>query len=69
MRIRSIYLTIILALISSNIYGQASLDFLRSTGKIYAVALGIVIIFLFIVFYLVRLDRKLSKLENESSNE
>ena len=69
MSIRSTFLTFILFLIYSNIYGQSSLDFLRSTGKIYAVALGIVILFLFIVFYLVRLDRKLTKLENEYNNE
>ncbi len=42
-----------------------SADFLRSTGKIYSVVLAVVLIFLGIVFYLVRLDRKISRLEKE----
>ncbi|MBK9736109.1 MAG: CcmD family protein [Saprospiraceae bacterium] len=46
-----------------------SVDFLRSTGKIYSVVLVIAIIFLGITIFLYRLDRKLTKLENQIKNE
>lgn len=49
--------------------GTESLDFLRSTGKIYAVVAVIVIIFIGIVIFLFRLDNKLTKLENQIKNE
>ena len=42
-----------------------SADFMRSIGKIYVVIAVILIIFISIVFYLVRLDNKLTKLENQ----
>ncbi|MEZ4893302.1 MAG: CcmD family protein [Saprospiraceae bacterium] len=45
---------------------------MRETGKIYVVVGVILLIFLGIVLYLVRLDRKLTKLEsqlNEEKNE
>lgn len=47
----------------------ASVDFLRSTGKIYSVVGVIVIIFIGIIIFLIRLDNKLSKLENHINNE
>jgi CcmD family protein len=40
-------------------------DFLRSTGKIYSVIAAVVLIFLGIAYYLWRLDKKLTKLENQ----
>jgi len=40
-------------------------DFMRSTGKIYVVVAVIVAVFLGIVLFLVYLDRKLTKLENQ----
>lgn len=40
-------------------------DFLRSTGKIYVVVAVIVAIFIGIVLFLVYLDRRLTKLENQ----
>jgi len=40
-------------------------DTMRSNGKIYVVAAVIITIFLGIIIYLIRLDRKLSKLEKE----
>ena len=46
-----------------------SLDFLRSTGKIYSVVAVIAVIFVGIVFYLFRLDNKLTKLGNHIKNE
>lgn len=44
---------------------QGSVDFLRSTGKIYSVVLAVVILFLGIVFYVWSLDRKVKKMEDE----
>ncbi len=44
-------------------------DFLRNTAKIYVVVGVIAIIFIGIVIFLVRLDRKLTKLENQIKNE
>ena len=40
-------------------------DTMRSNGKIYVVLAVILTIFLGIIIYLVRLDRKMSKLEEE----
>ncbi len=40
-------------------------DFMRSTGKIYVVVAVILAIFIGLVLYLIRLDRKLTKLENQ----
>ncbi|HRO07591.1 MAG TPA: CcmD family protein [Saprospiraceae bacterium] len=54
----------------SQVHAQGdSLDFLRSTGKIYTVVAVIVIIFIGIVMYLYRIDNKLTKLENQFKNE
>lgn len=43
-------------------------DTLRSNGKIYVVVAVIVTIFAGIVLYLLRLDRKLTKLEKNNHN-
>jgi CcmD family protein len=48
---------------------SVSADFLRSTGKIYAVVAVIVVIFIGIIIFLFRLDHKLTKLENQIKNE
>lgn len=49
------------------VLGQASAnqDFMRSTGKIYVVVAVILAIFLAIVIFLILLDRRLTKLENQ----
>ena len=48
----------------------ANPDFVHSIGKIYVVVAVIAATFLGIVFYLISLDRKLTKLENQiNSNE
>jgi len=69
MSMKSVFLTTILVLVYSTAHCESSLDYLRSTGKIYAVVTGVILIFLMIVLYLVRLDRKISKLESEINNE
>ena len=43
-------------------------DFMRSMGKMYVVVAAIGIIFLGIVIFLIYLDRKLTKLENQTKN-
>lgn len=47
---------------------DGSLDFLRSTGKIYSVFAVIIVIFIGIIFFIVRLDKKLTKIENQIEN-
>lgn len=46
----------------------ADSDFMRSTGKIYVVVAVIVAIFIGIVFFLLYLDRRLTKIENQIRN-
>lgn len=45
--------------------GTGGNDFLRSTGKIYVVVAVIVAVFLGIVAFLIYLDRRLTKLEDQ----
>jgi CcmD family protein len=47
---------------------QEGADFMRSMGKMYVVVAVIVSIFLGIVVYLIYLDRKLTKLEDQIKN-
>jgi CcmD family protein len=44
---------------------EASGDFMRSIGHIYVVVAVILIIFFGIILFLIYLDRKLTKLENQ----
>jgi hypothetical protein len=46
-----------------------NLDFLRSIGKIYVAVGVLLIIFIGIVIFLVRLDSNLTNLENQIKNE
>jgi CcmD family protein len=48
---------------------QPAIDFLSRIGEIYVVVACIAVIFLGIVFYLVRLDSKLTKLEQHINDE
>jgi CcmD family protein len=59
----------LIQLVWINYTSAQSLDFLRSTGKIYSVVAVILVIFLGIVIFLFRLDNKLTKLENQIKNE
>ena len=45
---------------------QESVDFLRSTGKIYSVVFTVVVLFLGIVWYVWRLDRRVARMEKEN---
>ncbi|MBP6397447.1 MAG: CcmD family protein [Saprospiraceae bacterium] len=44
-------------------------DFLRSTGKIYSVIAGVVVIFIGISIYLWKIDNKLTNLEKQIKDE
>ena len=44
---------------------QEQVDFMRSTGKIYVVVAVILVILLGLFFYLIRMDKNLTKLENQ----
>lgn len=48
---------------------STAVDFLRSTGKIYSVIAVIVVVLLGIAIFLYRIDKKLTKLENQINNE
>jgi CcmD family protein len=61
--------TLLLCFAAVTICAQATAeppaDFLRSIGKLYVVVAVIVVVFLGIVFYLWRLDRRMTDLENQ----
>lgn len=44
-------------------------DFMRSTGKIYVVVAVIIAMFIGIIIFLLSLERKLTKLENQITND
>ena len=48
---------------------QSQPDFMRSIGKIYVVVAVIVAIFIGIIIYLIALDKKLTNLENQITND
>ncbi len=48
---------------------EGNRDFMRETGKIYVVVATLLVIFLGIVGYLVRLERKLTKLEHQTKDD
>lgn len=50
-------------------YAEGNHDFMRETGKINVVVVVILLIFLGIVWYLVRLERKLTKLEHQTKDD
>lgn len=56
-------------LLVPTILSAQGLDFLRSTGKIYSVVAVIVILFVGLAYMLIKLDNKLTKLENHIKNE
>ena len=58
-------LALLLLLLSGLPAAAQDADFMRSTGKIYVVVAVILAIFIGLVIYLIRLDRKLTKLENQ----
>jgi len=66
-----VFFTIILFLVISlpSVLAQGNRDYMRETGKINVVIGVIVLIFLGIVVYVLRLDRKLTKLEHQLKDD
>lgn len=58
---------IVLSAVSESV--QSSGDFMRETGKIYVVYAVLSIIFVGIILFLMRLERKINKLEKRIENE
>ncbi|MEM0992671.1 MAG: CcmD family protein [Bacteroidota bacterium] len=59
-------LTALLFVTATSIFAQTdSPDFMRSIGKIYVVVAVIVVVFIGIIAFLIYLDRKLTKLEDQ----
>jgi CcmD family protein len=69
--IKKLLLILTLSLLQLVVFAQEKSqgleDTLRSNGKIYVVVAVILIIFAGIILYLIRLDRKISKLEKNDS--
>lgn len=64
--IKRFFLLSLCLICSCVLFAQNMADEMRSNGKIYVVVAVLVTIFIGIVIYLIRLDRKISKLEKES---
>lgn len=64
--IKRFFLLFVSLICSYVLFAQNMADEMRSNGKIYVVVAVLVTIFIGIVIYLIRLDRKISKLEKES---
>ena len=60
---------LLLAVLKVSSAQETDTDFLRSIGKIYVVVAVIVAIFIGIVLFLIYLDRKLAKLENQINDD
>jgi CcmD family protein len=64
--IKRIVLCFFLVLCNYLLFAQEMATEMRSNGKIYVVVAVLVTIFIGILLYLVRLDRKITKLERET---
>jgi len=64
--IKRFFLSFLLIICNYVLFAQAMADKMRSNGKIYVVVAVLVTIFIGIILYLIRLDRKLTRLEKET---
>jgi len=64
--IKRIALSFLLLICNYVLFAQDMADEMRSNGKIYVVVAVLTTIFIGIILYLIRLDRKLTKLEKEN---
>ena len=64
----SILIGLLLSIITTANAQTENPDFMRSTGKIYVVIAVLCVIFIGIVLFLINLDRKIARLENEVKN-
>jgi CcmD family protein len=65
--IKKMLLSMILLLCNLVLFAQDMADEMRRNGKIYVVVAVLVAIFIGIILYLIRLDRKIGKLEKETN--
>ena len=67
--LKKLLLSLSLLMISTFVFAQDKevemADMMRSNGRIYVVVAVMLTILIVLVLYLIRLDRKISKLENE----
>lgn len=67
-KIISLLLLLVLS-VASNAQGKTTMaDTMRSNGRIYVVVAVVVTILIGLILYVVRLDRKISKLEKETNS-
>jgi CcmD family protein len=64
--IKRILFSCLLLICNYALFAQSMADEMRSNGKIYVVVAVLVTIFIGILLYLIRLDRKLTRLEKET---
>ena len=62
---RYIFLTLLLTLFSLATMAQDGKDLMRDNGRIYVVVAVMVTILVGLIIYLIRIDRKLGRLEKE----
>ena len=69
-RIKMFFIALFNIIFTQSLLAQNnSADFMTSIGKIYVVVGVLAVIFIGIVLYLIRLDLKLSKLENQINKD
>ncbi len=51
------------------VFAEGNRDFMRETGKFYVVVATLLVILLGIVGYLIRLERRLTKLEHQTKDD
>jgi CcmD family protein len=64
--IKRIILSCLLLIFNYIVFAQEMAKEMRSNGKIYVVVAVLATIFIGIILYLIRLDRKLTRLEKEA---
>lgn len=70
MRIKTILALLLLMILqTAHAEGEPTPDFIRSIGKIYVVAGVCLIILITLFIYMIRLDRKISRIEKRQKNE
>lgn len=62
-------LTIALSFLTHDLYAQSGDDLMRSNGKFYVVVGVIVSMFVGFLIYMVYIDKKLTKLENQIKDD
>ncbi len=66
MRWKMFFTVIMMLALSASANAQDKTDLMRSNGRIYVVVAVMITILLGLILYLVRLDRKIGKLEKEN---